>query len=1251
LRFGDSGRTFAGALGHAVPSSSPSEPPRSSADARVDDRLAAASQPSAFATLDELVRSGTAVGLLHVRGEAATLKAVARHIERRARGAQRALVQVAGEGADDAWRELADRLGARKSTDPADVAASVVGAAGGAMVVVSEAAGSEWGEAIVAEIARLAGPAEAPLRALFVVLARHHTTDRHERLATDGAPRIWQVDLDVDPRSASDAGADARLWWDALAADAGADLSGRERIDALERWWSAARALPVDASPPPVELSPPAQALHDRLRLARRCWPASRLELLGTRAALSELCAARAAELDGQGWVVVASSDEPEPVTHAAQVAAALKTVWPVDPWANARAAELFAIAGRPEDAESAMHGAIGAVTDATVRADLWRRWDAALSAMPREGARERNLRAASLALRVGDSERALSFSKVAAGGDAAASCEVMLTLGRATAAHGDLMTASIALGKAMERAPDGSSRARAEAELAEVRYTQGDFEGAERHANQAIAAAGDMETTLLARNTLGKLHLAAARWAEAEQHFAADACEAACAGDGAAELRARVNRAIALLSCGRHHDAQGILEGVLADGEARGELRALAFAYSNLSVIAAGRHDYARALDLCERAIAARRRVGDRVGLASILVTNLADMRLRVGMAAEAEQALVFGRQMCGSALPSARAAHFAMTSARVCLATGRTLEARAEIEAAIRDGAGSSDGGFLCKAYRIVARIALEHGDLAAARTAIEKAADSASGPSPRAEVALLQAMLARASGEPFADHATEALEQSRDDEHGDTGIEACVLLAHAAHLDADPRAVRVHLDAAIALRNRIATSLPVGLRERYLARRELAELAALEASPPVSMPSPAASRAPVISASGGAPVTGARRLVGEDASIRALWSAIQKVGHSDATVLVFGESGTGKELVAEALHEASPRRAGPLVKVNCSALVETLLLSELFGHEKGSFTGAAARRRGRFELAEGGTIFLDEIGDISPRTQVALLRVLQDRTFERVGGVTPLRANVRIVCATHRDLKAMVARGEFREDLYYRLRGVVLEVPALRTRLGDLSRIAEALLVRIADERRASKKALSAGALEVLLHHNWPGNVRELENALRAAALFADGEVIQAGDFTENVDGLRHLGAPISGFQAAPSLGPETLRMAGAASRPDLRSTPPGPPDSLSGMYPALSGTPTMIPPPSPSGNALDGSATPTAVAYARVREGVSLHDMKRQIEEECIARALAESKGNITKAAALLGMKRPRLSQLVKQYGLGGASEDG
>jgi sigma-54 specific flagellar transcriptional regulator A len=390
--------------------------------------------------------------------------------------------------------------------------------------------------------------------------------------------------------------------------------------------------------------------------------------------------------------------------------------------------------------------------------------------------------------------------------------------------------------------------------------------------------------------------------------------------------------------------------------------------------------------------------------------------------------------------------------------------------------------------------------------------------------------------------------------------------------------------------------------------------------------------------------------RRMVGRTPAMQALASAVLKVGKSDATVLVHGESGTGKELVAEAIHEASARRAGPIVKVNCAALVETLLLSELFGHEKGAFTGAAARRRGRFEVADGGTLFLDEIGDISPRTQVALLRVLQDKTFERVGGVTAIRADVRIVCATHRDLGTMVSRGEFREDLYYRLRGVVLEVPALRQRVADLPLVAAAILDRIARERGAAAKSISASALEGLAQHTWPGNIRELENALRAAALFADGETIELEDFTANVDGLAGLstlGAP------PPGSGLQTVN----SRRPTPPSDAPSPPETLAN--PRISGD--FASPDSGTDAAFDGSAMSqpskiaqvasgeagrtTEVAYAAIRAGVSLSELKRDIERDCIARALAETGGNITRAASLLGMKRPRLSQLVKQYGFG------
>jgi sigma-54 specific flagellar transcriptional regulator A len=291
--------------------------------------------------------------------------------------------------------------------------------------------------------------------------------------------------------------------------------------------------------------------------------------------------------------------------------------------------------------------------------------------------------------------------------------------------------------------------------------------------------------------------------------------------------------------------------------------------------------------------------------------------------------------------------------------------------------------------------------------------------------------------------------------------------------------------------------------------------------------------------------------------------------------------------------------------MVKVNCAALVESLLMSELFGHEKGAFTGANSKRRGRFERANGGTLFLDEIGDISPATQVALLRVLEERRIERVGGSAPIPVDVRIVCATNRDLRAMVERGEFREDLYYRLTGITLEIPPLRDRLSDLPQLCEAILERTAHERGDSPKRISPEAIELLARHRWPGNVRELENALRAVSVLSDGEVIELSDFVEHVDALRKLGAEP------------------AASRRD----------PLPSLRPAAVVTET----PEDDGDVSD-------VAYREIRGGISLSDLKRSIERECIVRALSEADGNITRAAGLLGMKRPRLSQLVKEYGL-------
>ena len=269
----------------------------------------------------------------------------------------------------------------------------------------------------------------------------------------------------------------------------------------------------------------------------------------------------------------------------------------------------------------------------------------------------------------------------------------------------------------------------------------------------------------------------------------------------------------------------------------------------------------------------------------------------------------------------------------------------------------------------------------------------------------------------------------------------------------------------------------------------------------------------------------------IVGGGAAIRAVLKRVDSAARSNATVLLRGETGTGKELFARAIHDASPRAKGPFVKVNCAALSESVLESELFGHEKGAFTGAINQRIGRFELAHGGTLFLDEIGEISPAFQAKLLRVLQEGEFERVGGSKTLKVDVRIVCATNRNLEEAVAKNQFRADLYYRINVVTLLLPPLRQRIEDIPALARLFLDRFSSENGRDLH-FSEGAIETLTTCAFPGNVRELENCVRRTAALAPDDEIDAGDFAcVNGDCLSrtlwksHVGAPSPAPAVAP------------------------------------------------------------------------------------------------------------------------------
>jgi len=242
----------------------------------------------------------------------------------------------------------------------------------------------------------------------------------------------------------------------------------------------------------------------------------------------------------------------------------------------------------------------------------------------------------------------------------------------------------------------------------------------------------------------------------------------------------------------------------------------------------------------------------------------------------------------------------------------------------------------------------------------------------------------------------------------------------------------------------------------------------------------------------------------LVSKSPRMAEIFELVREVASQRSTVLVQGESGTGKELVARAIHFSGDRGERPFVAVSCAALAETLLESELFGHEKGSFTGAVAQKKGKFELADGGTLFLDEIGDISPKLQVDLLRVLQERRFFRVGGTTEIAVDVRVIAATHRDLAADVREGRFRDDLFYRLNVINVHLPPLRERIEDVPLLAQEFVDRLAHELGREVSGISEEALRLLMDHDWPGNVRELENAVERALVTCKSGVLAASDF---------------------------------------------------------------------------------------------------------------------------------------------------
>ncbi len=353
----------------------------------------------------------------------------------------------------------------------------------------------------------------------------------------------------------------------------------------------------------------------------------------------------------------------------------------------------------------------------------------------------------------------------------------------------------------------------------------------------------------------------------------------------------------------------------------------------------------------------------------------------------------------------------------------------------------------------------------------------------------------------------------------------------------------------------------------------------------------------------------------LVGSSSAMRKVKTLIEQVAQTDATVLILGESGTGKEVVAQALHNASERANRPFVPINCGAIPAELLESELFGHEKGAFTGAITARKGRFELAEKGTVFLDEIGDMPLPMQVKLLRVLQERSYERVGGNKTFQCDIRIIAATHRDLEERIDAGEFREDLFYRLNVFPIEVPSLKERPEDIEELLAFLFQKIQDSGRKIP-TLTEKALIALQHYHWPGNVRELGNLAERLSILFPGLPVDYSDLPRKYQVALPEDAQL--IKPTPSLETKTVSSMVVSSKQTPQAVDHAQEDQMSSSVPS--------------------------VTLEQLKEGMDLKSYLVEMEVQLIQQALNQTEGNVSQAAKLLQTNRTTLVEKIRKYEL-------
>ncbi len=768
--------------------------------------------------------------------------------------------------------------------------------------------------------------------------------------------------------------------------------------------------------------------------------------------------------------------------------------------------------------------------------------------------------------------------------------------------------------------------------------------------------------------NQLGKIALANGDYESALSYYAQNRALGEKAGLQNLLAMALVNISVVHLRRGDPKEAERYLHESIATARAIGDLPTMAFASMSMGALHHQRGELGRAIEAYRECRSIFRRLGNRTQLARAL-HNLAVLYLVGGDTARAKA-------------HNDEAHRLAVQSG-----VGRIVALATVVDGLLRAETGEIDVGEarLREGMRLQAperadrpiEATLELAEFQLRWRSVDAAADTLEEVERglelhdnlflRARADLIRGRVLSARRD---DSALDLLKQARDRfveldrrlfvRDAETALARCAL-AHGQR-----EACRRHLSAAKALQEEVSASLPPDLIARFAQADGQRQLDLIEGdlegrSPSRPLPAPQrrspgqlTSRSdarpspyhrPDSSFSGQSNPVGrpaaretARKpewagrydnIIGESSKLYRVFRILDRIADTEGTVLVNGESGTGKELVAEAIHRNSSRTEGPFVKLNCAALVESLLMSELFGHERGSFTGAHQRKIGRFEMASGGTLFLDEIGDISPKTQVALLRVLQEREFERVGGGKPIKVDARIIFATNRNLAQMVRDGTFREDLYYRLKGISIDVPPLRDRPEDIGPLASHFLEQYAAESGSVAKVLSDRALHLLVGYPWPGNVRELENIIRSVALFAEGQMIDAGDFDEYRELLNE--APIA------ALKPHSPSGGVPSERPPLDRTRVEPPNS-GVTRPIAAAEPNSAPDlvPDRVRTAEQAQGDLLLEIFAR---GVPLPELKKRIQEQAIAQALQMTQGNITRAAELLGMRRPRLSQII------------